>query len=547
MGLLIVAIIIFALVQRRKYRRIYRGYKSDKRSRRWQRRQSRKDAKSEARPPWQDGQDGHIGTDKWDKWSRQWEEWERWAHDARHQAADMGQKVASKLEMAEATLRREAERLRGGGAAPGSGARAGRSPAAQSPKTSDAPRPDRESQLDSDEELKAYKRARRRAAREVGFYVHLMWYGLVIGSLLIVNLVVSPGFEWWIFPAVGWGIGLASHFGAVYGWRWIHERIFEPAVQREVRREVTREKEVLRTEKQASLDELTASFAHEIRNPIAAAKSLVQQMGEDPISNENVEYAKVALDELERVERSVSHLLKYAKETDYSFENVGLASVLDKALTEMRAKLEAQQISVSRSYIGGPTVRADSDKLRQVFTNVIDNAIDAMESATGERRLEFGIVNLYPGAATVVIRDHGCGIAEDKLTKIFNPFYTTKKNGTGLGMGIAKKVMDAHSGRIEVQSKPGTGTEFRLSIPLADAVRAQNQSDQADLPDSARPSDPADLSDPVDLVGSNHTSPAEAEPARSNSEKTRSASRAPGADRDGSSANPLRAKTAAPR
>jgi len=199
----------------------------------------------------------------------------------------------------------------------------------------------------------------------------------------------------------------------------------------------------------------------------------VQQMGEDPTSNENVEYARVALDELERVERSVSHLLKYAKETDYSFENVGLASVLDAALTEMRAKLEANHVSVSRSYIGGPTVRADADRLRQVFTNVIDNAIDAMESNPGERRLEFGIVSLHPGAATVVIRDNGCGIAEDRLPKIFNPFYTTKRNGTGLGMGIAKKVMDAHSGRIEVQSKPATGTEFRLSIPLADAARDQ--------------------------------------------------------------------------
>jgi hypothetical protein len=159
---------------------------------------------------------------------------------------------------------------------------------------------------------------------------------------------------------------------------------------------------------------------------------------------------------------------------------VGLASVLDHALTEMRAKLEANHVSVSRNYIGGPTVRADADKLRQVFTNVIDNAIDAMESNAGERRLEFGIRSLYPGTATVVIRDNGCGIPEDKLAKIFNPFYTTKKNGTGLGMGIAKKVMDAHSGRIEVQSKPGTGTEFRLSIPLADAIRTQNQSDESD-------------------------------------------------------------------
>jgi signal transduction histidine kinase len=473
MGLLIAAIIIFAVIQRNRYRRLGTG-KCDKWSRRWDRIQSRDDAKT---------QGGRSANDKWDKWSRQWQDWERWAEDARHQAADVGHKVANKIEMAEAKLRREAERLRGGAPRPG-----GATAASTSRPTQAASATDREPQRDSDDdERKAYERARRRAAREAGFYVHLMWYGIVIGSLLVLNLVVSPGFEWWVFPALGWGIGLASHFGAVYGWRWIHERVFEPAVQREVQREVTREKEVLRTEKQASLDELTASFAHEIRNPIAAAKSLVQQMGEDPTSNENVEYARVALDELERVERSVSHLLKYAKETDYSFENVGLASVLDAALTEMRAKLEANKVSVSRSYIGGPTVRADADKLRQVFTNVIDNAIDAMESNAGERRLEFGIVSLHPGAATVVIRDNGCGIAEDRLAKIFNPFYTTKKNGTGLGMGIAKKVMDAHSGRIEVQSEPGTGTEFRLLIPLADAVRARDQSGETGLQDHPDP------------------------------------------------------------
>jgi signal transduction histidine kinase len=174
----------------------------------------------------------------------------------------------------------------------------------------------REAQSKSEADRTSYERARKRVTQEAGFYLHLMWYGIVIGFLLILNLVVSPSFEWWIFPALGWGVGLASHLGAVYGWRWIHERVFEPAIKREVQREVTLEKEVLRTEKQASLDELTATFAHEIRNPIAAAKSLVQQMGEDPTSNENVEYAKVALDELARVERSVSHLLKYAKEED---------------------------------------------------------------------------------------------------------------------------------------------------------------------------------------------------------------------------------------
>jgi signal transduction histidine kinase len=463
---LIAAVLVFAMIQRRKHLRIYRQNKCGGWPHRWNRGQAQTDESDD------------VPGDKWDKWSRQWQDWEHWAQDAGRRAGDAGNKVASKLRSAGAATRREA-----GGP---------RNPAGNVDSSPRAPgtgefSADRER---TEREGKAYHRARRRAAREAGFYVHLMWYAIVIGSCLLVNLIVSPSFEWWIFPAVGWGIGLVSHFGAVYGWHWIHERVFEPAIRREVQREVTIEKEAMRTEKQASLDELTASFAHEIRNPIAAAKSLVQQMGEDPTSNENVEYARVALDELARVERSVSHLLKYAKEEDYSFDNVNLASVLDNALTQLRAKLEAREISVSRNYIGGPTVRADADKLRQVFTNVIDNAIDSMESNTSERRLELGIRNQYPGTATVVIRDTGCGIPEDKLSRIFNPFYTTKKNGTGLGMGVAKKVMDAHRGLIELQSKVGAGTEFRLSIPLSDAARLWTKPLSSDSSEMRSPSEP---------------------------------------------------------
>ncbi|MGH7915997.1 MAG: ATP-binding protein [Candidatus Binataceae bacterium] len=441
---LILAIIIFALVQYRRCKRMDRWHKRDKWSRRWERWEARDRAPAA----------------KWDKWSRHWQGWERWASDARHQAANCEDQVANQSERAGTRLRGGAESMR---------ANDERSRPGETERERDA-------RVKSEDEHQAYERARKRAAQQAGFYAHLMWYGVVIGSCLILNLIVSPGFEWWIFPAVGWGIGLASHFGAVYGWHWIHERVFEPAIKREVQREVTLEKEAMRTEKQASLDELTASFAHEIRNPIAAAKSLVQQMGEDPRSNENVEYAKVALDELARVERSVSHLLKYAKEEDYHFDNVNLAAVLDQALTQMRGKLGAAHVTLSRSYIGGPTVRADADKLRQVFTNIIDNAIDAMHE--GERRLELGIVRLYASSATVVIRDNGCGIPEDKLTKIFNPFYTTKQNGTGLGMGIAKKVMDAHHGRIEVRSEAGVGTEIRLTVPVPDAARTASDERQ---------------------------------------------------------------------
>src|SRR4029450_8557852 len=171
-------------------------------------------------------------------------------------------------------------------------------------------------------------------------------------------------------PAFGWGIGIFSHYMGVFGRQMLHERYFEPAIEREVRRE----KVVMQTEKQASIDELSSTIAHEIRNPIAAAKSLVQQMGEDPTSVENVEYAKVALDELDRVEHRISHLLKYAKEEDYSFAPTNLAGVVDAALTQLKAKLDAAKVAVARNYIAGPTVLADAEKLKQVFANVIDNA-----------------------------------------------------------------------------------------------------------------------------------------------------------------------------
>src|SRR2546425_9517228 len=306
----------------------------------------------------------------------------------------------------------------------------------------------------------ALRRARRRAAAQAGFYAHLMSYLGVIAFLALINLFTTR-YPWFIWPALGWGMGLFSHWMAVFGSHLLRERYFDPAVERELRRE----RATMQTEKQASIDELSSSIAHEIRNPIAAAKSLVQQMGEDPTSVENVEYAKVALDELERVEHRVSHLLKFAEEEDYSFALVNLANVVDSALTQLRAKLDAARVAVSRNYITGPTVQADAEKLRQVFVNVLDNAIDALGSVAEGRRIDLFLEN-GDRRATVRVRDNGAGIPPDKLERIFNPFFTTKPQGTGLGMAISKKIVEAHQGAIEVTSDVGRGTEFTVTLPM---------------------------------------------------------------------------------
>jgi signal transduction histidine kinase len=306
----------------------------------------------------------------------------------------------------------------------------------------------------------AVRRARQRAAVEAGFYLHFVTYLGVIAFLALINLLTAR-YPWFIWPAMGWGIGVLSHYMAVFGSRAVRERFFDRALERELRRE----RATMQTEKQASIDELSSSIAHEIRNPIAAAKSLVQQMGEDPTSVENVEYAKVALTELDRVEQRISHLLRYAKEEDYTFAPVNLAAVVDSALTQLRAKLDAAKVAVARNYIAGPTVLADAEKLRGVFVNVLDNAIDALAAVPEGRRIDLFMEN-GDRRATVRVRDNGCGIPADRIDRIFNPFFTTKETGTGLGMAIAKKTVEAHEGLIDVVSEPGRGAEFRITLPL---------------------------------------------------------------------------------
>jgi signal transduction histidine kinase len=306
----------------------------------------------------------------------------------------------------------------------------------------------------------ALARARRRAAAEVAFYAHLQSYLGVMAFLALIN-VFTTWYPWFIWPALGWGIGLFAHYMAVFGSQRLKERYFDPAVDRELQRE----KAVLQTEKQADISDLTSTIAHEIRNPIAAAKSLVQQMGEDPASVENVEYAKVAIEELDRVERRISHLLRYAKEEDYAFAHVSVASVVDAALTQMKGKLDTAKVAAVRNYITGPTVNADAEKLKSVFVNILDNAIDAFAAVPEDRRIDLFIEN-GGRQATVRVRDNGGGIPREKLDRIFNPFFTTKDHGTGLGMAIAKKIVEAHTGTIEVESTVGRGTEFQVTLPL---------------------------------------------------------------------------------
>jgi two-component system sensor histidine kinase HydH len=190
-------------------------------------------------------------------------------------------------------------------------------------------------------------------------------------------------------------------------------------------------------------------------------------MGEDPISPENLEYAGVALEELDRVERSISHLLRFARDEELQARDIEMAQVVESALETFRDRIAKGGVALecqldTRGYMYG-----DPDKLRRVVINLIGNALDAMrvgEVASPRLQVMSGD-NLAGTEVWLRVRDNGPGIPTSSRAQIFDPFYTTKESGTGLGLALSKKIIDAHGGVMEFESSPELGTEFVITFP----------------------------------------------------------------------------------
>ncbi len=311
-------------------------------------------------------------------------------------------------------------------------------------------------------EQRAYRQAQRRVNVKISFYTHLIAYG----SVLTLILVTTRSFRVAMIVATAWGIGLAIHYFVAMVAPSLRQRMIDEEVGKRVHRDLSRERRAIETRHVRSMEDLSASIAHEIRNPITAAKSLVQQMGEDPVSGENIEYAKVALGELDRVEKSISHLLRFARDEALRKDVFSMEEVITSAVETFRERIARAGIELHQEIDTPGTVRGDKEKLRRVVINLVANAIDALEQgATENPRLELTAgENLAGTEIWVRIRDNGPGIGNETLGQIFNPFYTTKEDGTGLGLALSKKVVDAHGGTIEAQSAPGA-TEFVLTFP----------------------------------------------------------------------------------
>jgi two-component system sensor histidine kinase AtoS len=236
------------------------------------------------------------------------------------------------------------------------------------------------------------------------------------------------------------------------------------------------EERLRRSDRLAAVGELAAGLAHKIKNPLTPLLTFGRRLTrkyDDADFREK--FQAVVPRELERINAIVEGLLALTRPGRLTFKPVRVPALLERAIELYGARIDAQGVEVQRQYARDlPPIWADQEALYQVLVDLVTNALDAMPKG-GRLVLRAGWstgTDALPGRATgarrvaVEIEDSGVGIAPDDVERIFNPFFSTKDHGTGLGLALTHKIVEDHGGSIDVRSTPGVGTAFRVMLAL---------------------------------------------------------------------------------
>ena len=224
---------------------------------------------------------------------------------------------------------------------------------------------------------------------------------------------------------------------------------------------------LIQAEKLASIGRISAGIAHEIRNALTSVKLNIQKLVQsDRLDEVEKEHLSISQEGIGQIEKFIKELLDFTRVSELNLDRFSIEQILDESIKTLADTLELKKVVLEKNYKEGlPQVLVDADKLKQVFLNILRNAYEAVE--------EKGKISIFlsllkereESKIRVFISDNGSGIPEENRETIFEPFYTTKASGIGLGLPIARKIIEQHRGTIRVKKNAAQGTSFEILIP----------------------------------------------------------------------------------
>ena len=259
--------------------------------------------------------------------------------------------------------------------------------------------------------------------------------------------------------------GLAIQNASMYQELKNFSRQMEERIQKTTADLRKTEAQLIRSEKLAALGQLAAGIAHEIRNPLTSINILIHSLRERlPSENSRQEDLKVIEEEIHRMNEIVDQFLRFAKPSSPFLEKTDVLSIFEETLQLLRPQIEKQRIVVEKEFQALPMIQMDPEQMKQAMLNLLLNAIQAMPQGgqltlSGRNSKEGQWIHLS-------IEDSGMGISPEDIDKLFDPFFSTKEGGVGLGLSITHRIIDQHHGKIEVESIPEKGTIFTVWLPI---------------------------------------------------------------------------------
>jgi two-component system sensor histidine kinase HydH len=229
------------------------------------------------------------------------------------------------------------------------------------------------------------------------------------------------------------------------------------------------EKEIQRHDRLVALGKMAAGVAHEVRNPLSSIKGFATLLGSKfKDGSQEHEAADLLVQEAERLNRSITELLNYARPTPLRKEPVDLGEIVDLGLKLISSDAQVLGVKTSLDVEADlPAISVDKDKINQVLLNLYLNGLQAMEHSTSAKELKVSVHHdVHDGMLVIEVQDTGSGIPPEDLDKVLDPYFTTKPDGTGLGLALAYKIIDEHKGIIRFSSSEGEGTTVSVSLPI---------------------------------------------------------------------------------